>query len=224
MIYVTGDVHCPIDIKKLKAKKFPYQTTKDDFLIVCGDMGLVWYERDDEDEYWQNWFNDKPWTTLFVDGNHENHTKLDEMPVEEWHGGKVHFLKPNVIHLMRGQVYDIEGKSFFTFGGASSHDKWCRTENKSWWARELPSQEEISEANENLEKISWNVDYVISHCAPHILEHSMFIMPTDCDCLTGYFDFLLKNLEYKKWYFGHYHIDRDVGINHRAIYDDIIQI
>ena len=47
---------------------------------------------------------------------------LRELPVEDWHGGTVQRVRPSVIHLMRGQVYDIAGKRFFTMGGASSRD------------------------------------------------------------------------------------------------------
>ncbi len=223
-IYITGDTHCPIDIDKLKSKNFTYKTTKDDYLIICGDVGIVWYGRDKEDEYWQKWLQSKPWTTLFVDGNHENHAKLDAMPVEEWHGGKVHFIKPNVIHLMRGQSYDIEGKSFFTFGGAESHDKWCRTEDKSWWARELPSQSEIDEAMDNLDKISWNVDCVISHCAGFTTERAIRKYYGGRNILTNFLDMLQQNLEYQKWFFGHYHTDRNVDDKRRAIYNDIIKL
>ena len=32
-------------------------------------------------------------------------------PVEDWHGGKVQRIRPSVIHLMRGQIYDIQGKT-----------------------------------------------------------------------------------------------------------------
>ena len=39
-----------------------------------------------------------------------------------WDVGKVQRIRPSVIHLMRGQVYEIEGKTFFTMGGGSSHD------------------------------------------------------------------------------------------------------
>lgn len=44
MIYVTGDTHADIDIGKLSTSKFPQQKslTKNDYLIVCGDFGLVW--------------------------------------------------------------------------------------------------------------------------------------------------------------------------------------
>ena len=55
MIYVTGDTHCPIDIRKLSTKNFTEQRnlTKDDALILCGDFGAVW-DGGKEDLFWQN--------------------------------------------------------------------------------------------------------------------------------------------------------------------------
>ena len=47
---------------------------------------------------------------------------LSAYPITEWNGGKVHKIADNIIHLMRGQVFDIDGIRFFTMGGASSHD------------------------------------------------------------------------------------------------------
>lgn len=123
MIYITGDTHCTFDISKFKPHYFPEgQTlTKEDYVIICGDFGAVW---DDmlPDLFWRDWLDSQPWTTLFVDGNHENFELLDDYPVSSWHGGKVHFIKESVIHLMRGQIYTIDGLTFFTFGGGYSCD------------------------------------------------------------------------------------------------------
>ena len=124
MIYITGDCHA--DFSRLSTDNFPEQKemTKDDYVIICGDFGGVW-NKDTENprEKWDmEWLDSKPFTTLFVDGNHENFDRLYAYPVEEWHGGKVHKIRDSVIHLMRGQIFEIDGRSFFTFGGASSHD------------------------------------------------------------------------------------------------------
>lgn len=76
MIFVTGDIHGHIDIHKLNTKGFPAQNTlsKKDYVIICGDFGLVWgREYAKSDAYWQKWLEEKPFTTLFVDGNYENH-------------------------------------------------------------------------------------------------------------------------------------------------------
>lgn len=54
MIYVTGDTHANIDINKLSTKKFPQQKTltKKDYVIVCGDFGLVW-DASSREMWWQ---------------------------------------------------------------------------------------------------------------------------------------------------------------------------
>ena len=84
--------------------------SKDDYVIILGDFG-IW--RDSPQQRWYlNWLEEKHFTTLFIDGNHENYDILDSYPVEEWHGGKVHFIKLSIIHLMRGQVFDIDGLKF----------------------------------------------------------------------------------------------------------------
>ena len=57
--------------------------------------------------------------------------------MEVWNGGYVHKLRHNLIHLMRGEIYIIEGKTFFTFGGGYSIDKPFRKENVSWWPAEI---------------------------------------------------------------------------------------
>lgn len=92
MIYITGDIHG--DPTRFSKEAFPEQSkmTKEDYVIVCGDFGLVWDQMESRtEEYWLNWLQNKPFTTLFVDGNHENHDRLDAMPVSEWNtaGGRV---------------------------------------------------------------------------------------------------------------------------------------
>lgn len=103
---------------------------------------------------------------LFIDGNHEDFDKLDSYPVETWCGGKVHKIRNNVIHLMHGEVYCIEGDTIFVMGGGYSIDKYRRTEGVSWWSQEMPSEEECRNALKNLEEVGNNVDYIITHTAP----------------------------------------------------------
>lgn len=118
-IFITGDTHADYDWKKLMTKSFPVQKelTKDDYVIIAGDFGGV-FLLDRTDKYIQKNYNERNFTTLFVDGNHKNHDALDAYPVEEWHGGKIHKIADSVFHLMRGQVFEIGGKTFFTMGGA----------------------------------------------------------------------------------------------------------
>ena len=134
-----------------------------------------------------------------------------EQPVSEMFGGKVqiHPHAENVIHLMRGEVYEIEGKSFFTFGGAASVDKVYRTEGYSWWSAEEPSLEEIDRALNNLDRIGNKTDYIITHTLPErIIWEAPSFRYKISPCRTAQFlDTVLERVQYDKWFCGHFHID-----------------
>lgn len=227
-IFITGDTHCDYDWHKLNTTNFPEQKnlTKDDYVIITGDFGGVWGQ-DKTDKYIIKTYEKRNFTTLFVDGNHENHDALDGFPVEEWHGGKIHRISNTVIHLMRGQVYEIGGKTFFTMGGAQSTDKIYRKEGVSWWARELPSDEEYSEAISNLEKHDFKINFIVTHCAPE--DYAYYY--TDLDIsrkinkMTTFLSGLITehDISFDGWYFGHYHEDIDFD-NFHCLYQRVVEI
>jgi len=250
MVFVTGDCHA--DFSKFNMENFPDQDklTKDDYMIICGDFGGVWNKDTEskQEKWWMDWLEEKPFTTLFVDGNHENFDRLYAYPVEEWNGGKVHKIRPSVIHLMRGQVFTLAGKTFFTFGGASSHDissgildtdapdfyeirsrlyragAMYRINHFSWWKEELPSEEEMEEGRKNLEAHGNKVDFIISHCCSKQIQFQLSSGWFKDDYLTEYFEELRRKVQYDKWFFGHYHEDRLVTKNDEALYLSILQI
>jgi len=123
----------------------------------------------------------------------------------------------SIYHLARGQVFDIDGIKVFAMGGASSHDKECRKEGKSWWSQELPSNQEYEEALLNLDKCNWHVDLVISHCAPDNIQSELASW-YEHDKLTNFLETINQDLYFNKWYFGHYHTDRRVRDKYTAIY------
>ncbi len=222
-IFVTGDTHQGLDIRKLNTDNFPIQRelTKDDYLIICGDFGMIW-NNGKEEIYWRKWLNTKNFTTLWIDGNHENFDLIEQFPVSEWKGGKVQFIDKSIIHLMRGQVYTINGYKFFTMGGATSVDKQFRKEGLSWWKQEQPSYEEYNIALDNLNKNNWQVDYVITHTASNIMMKEMCYMKEDSQ-LNKFFDRLEDELDFKHWYFGHFH-DDIVFEKHTLLYNKVIEI
>ena len=228
MIYITGDTHATIDWEKINTTRFPEQRdlTKSDYLIIVGDFGGVW-DGGNQDRYVIRNYNSRNFTTLFIDGNHENHDLLDAFPVKEWNGGKVHYISDSVIHLMRGQVYTIDGIRFFTMGGAESIDKIYRKEGVSWWERELPSNEEYEEALRTLEKVDYEVDVVLTHCAPegYLCNRMPGIYDRYRNGLTSFLDFLITEcgLKFDHWYFGHYHMDLDWE-NFTVLYNKIVTL
>jgi len=230
MIYVTGDMHGQHDMHKISTRKFHEQKamTKDDYVIIAGDAGIVW-DNAGQDRYIQKHLNEKRFTTLFVDGNHENHDALDSLPVSTWNGGRVHHITDSIIHLMRGQVYEIQGIKIFTFGGATSIDKAYRKEGVSWWARELPSIEECAGGLENLEAHNWEVDYVITHdCSDMIFDklaqNNLFLNGKSKTQLSVFLQEVEEYVTFKKWFFGHYHDDIDLDDKHTLLYQKIVRI
>lgn len=224
MVYVTGDTHADLDISKLNSKSFPQQNdmSKDDYVIICGDFGLVW-DGSRREIYWQNWLADKNFTTLWIDGNHENFDILREFPLIDRFGGKVREVAPGIFHLDRGQVLTINNKKIFVMGGARSHDKMYRKEHISWWKEEMPSKDEMERAICSLESNNWTVDYVLTHCAPRSIQ-TMIADYYENDELTGFLERIRVDLNFKRWFFGHYHIDKQLNEQFVALYDNIIQI
>lgn len=220
--------------------------TRDDYVIICGDFGGIW-DGSNRDKYWLDWLEDKPFTTLFLDGNHENFRILHSLNTKTWNGGKVHIVRNHVLHLMRGYVFKIGGKLWFAMGGASSHDVWdgildpadptfeqkywslrrshgaFRIKGVSWWSEELPSAEEYQQAKHNLAEYAWNIDYIVTHCAPTEIIKS--INPAyQPDALTDFLQMIKDRAKFSRWFFGHYHEDNNISPYYRSIYRDIVKI
>jgi hypothetical protein len=252
VIFITGDCHA--DWSKFSTDSFPEQKemTRDDYVIVCGDFG-VWHP-DNTEKWWLRWLSEKNFTLLFVDGNHENFDRLysDEFEIVDFHGGKAHRICENVYHLMRGYVFELCGKKFFAFGGASSHDiqdgilepsdykstkelvndynkrtqrgEMLRINHISWWKQEMPSEDEMKFGLETLRNNGNKVDYIVSHCCPQevasLFSHG-FYKP---DKLTDYFNTVARTTEFSKWFFGHYHNNKQILDKFIMLYEQIVRV
>ena len=222
-IYVTGDTHIPLDIGKLNTKEFPEQKelNRDDYVVILGDFGLYWF-RNEEHRYWKEWLEAKPFTVLWIDGNHENHEWIGELPVSRWHGGKVHQTSENIIHLMRGECYEIGGMRFLAAGGAQSYDRWGRIPSVSWWEEELWNHREQENLFWTLDRMRADhvpFDYILSHTCPKSLLMPMFgVSPMeDPDPTAALLENVLEDLGadgFRDWYFGHWHQDKSLGRFH----------
>ena len=246
-IYLTGDIHGDID--RLSPKAFPElgALTKEDYVIVCGDFGVVWNGEEAEQDELED-LEDQPFTTLFVDGNHENFDLLKEYPTIPWHGGTVQAIRPSVLHLLRGEVYELEGLRFFTMGGASSHDvsdgildpddpcfsrryqmlrkrnALFRVNHLSWWKEELPGQGDYRRARDNLERVNWQVDCIVTHCCPTSVQDTIGRGRFQADHLTDFLEEVSQRCRFRHWFFGHYHMDGHVGERFIYLYRELLQL
>lgn len=232
-VFITGDTHCPIDIHKLNSKNYPLGNTltKSDVLIICGDGGFVWSDVK-RDKWWIEWISNKPWTTVYIDGNHENHPLLNSYPVVDFYGAKANKITDSLYHIKRGEIMTINGKTFFCIGGAFSHDVEFRTENVDWWQEELPNKEEIKNAVDNLTKYNNKVNYIITHDIPLSL-NKLFgydrrpnMNRYDTSYLVDICEFLQKvydTVKFNQWFAGHYHVDTKLE-RITILYNDIIEL
>ena len=226
-IYITGDIHGnPFG---LSSDNFPIgkALTKDDYVIIAGDFGIIWKaESDAKEKYELKWLEEKPWTTLFIDGNHENHYRLGQLPEAEMFKGKVGVVRPGIYHLKRGEIYLLGGKTFFCFGGAYSWDRWNRELGLTYWNEEVASHAEMDYGLEQMESVQYKVDYVITHTLPKCLIPILGFSkapPKKEDATTKYLDHIANSATFKKWYFGHMHVDKNMGRFH-ALYEKIEEI
>ena len=220
MIYVTGDTH---GLQRKWTEQIEPVRRAGDTVIVCGDFGVgFWGGCCPSDEAFLDRMAGQDYTVLFVDGNHENFTRLEQYPVERWQGGRVHRLRPNLIHLMRGEVYRIGGSTLFAFGGGYSLDRCLRQEGVSWWPQEMPSDEEYAACEANLEANGWQVDYVLTHDAPSRFLDFTSLAVGESNRLHLFLDKVLLKLTYEKWFFGCYHKDVALSTKSRCVFCDVI--
>ena len=215
MIYITGDTHGNVDFDYLKDYFNNRFVNENDFLIILGDAGIVWSEKENFiDDYAMLGLN-----VLFIDGNHENFELLNRFPVVTFNGAKCHKLYENVYHIMRGEIIKLNNKTFFCMGGARSIDKIYRIENISWWKEEDIGFNDIENGLANLKNVQNTVDYVLTHCAPTSIINKMFNYKQDNN--TKILEKFKEIINFKYWYFGHYHENKKYD-NFEVLYRRII--
>lgn len=264
MIFVCGDIHraydyykVPLLVRQLNEDGTIDRCLKDNepiYIICTGDFGFIWhnakgYKKKDgfgvakeDSEELQDCFNSlaegTTITFLFLDGNHENFDMLNAVKKSIKWGGYVQQVAAHVYHLMRGEIYTLDGLTFLTIGGGLSVDKKYRTEGKNWWPQEELSQDEANYAMKNFETHNLKVDYILSHTCPQPVVNRL-----EAECLPAYdtatwgqktddpttirlTPFALVG-DFKAWIFGHFHIDHQTTWHYKPYYcqiDNFIKI
>ena len=223
MVYITGDMHG--DESRLYDKEWR-KLKKDDVLIICGDFGFVW-DNSPREQSTLKYLGSRKFTVCFLDGAHENFELIRKYRQTVWKGGKVHRISGNLFHLMRGEIFEIEGNKIFAFGGGESLDKDIRMEQQHWWKAELPSPTEMARGAANLDEYAGQVDYILTHEPPSLVKSAMLLKKGQIDSvnkLNGFLDEIGKYCSYKQWYFGSQHEDRRITPHHTCVFNKILPI
>lgn len=225
MIICTADIHGSHEWDRL-LKLQPY-ITADDTIIIAGDAGLVWGRYDNITI--QRLKKEIPCKILCVDGNHENFDRIRSHPLVEIYGGEAYKITNQIYYLDRGEIFTIEDKKIFVFGGARSIDKNLRVEGETWWPQEIPTSEELAYGYAMLEQNIDSIDYVITHEWPQSLIniyrknysnmlHEDYSLPSHLDNM---YQLVRSGKKFKTWIAGHMHediaYDKFAGLYHNFL-------
>lgn len=234
-ILISGDLHGDMSLRRVQvpnvSRQFPdWETIR--YLIVVGDWGAIWNDSAAsvaQEKLLLAAYDAMPWETLVVLGNHEGYDRIERLPWTTRLGGPVRQASEKVFILQHGNIYTVEGKRFFVFGGGDSIDKGSRKPYLSWWPQEIPTTNDFYRARATLEKSGHEVDYVLTHTVP---EKVIDEMRAQGKLLFGNRKFedptvrMLDQLEpeltaAKAWYFGHFHSDFTWG-KFRCLDEDLV--
>ena len=229
-IYITGDTHRNFNriFHFAKAKDL----SSDDLIIILGDAGINFLDN------WKDRFLKEELTkclpvNLFcLHGNHEiRPQRIRSYKETIWMGGKAYIEPdyPSLIFAKDGEIYTLDGLRTLAAGGALSIDKGKRIAKheanpqvvpRTWWPDEQPSKKIKKRIKARLEKEGWRIDVILSHTCPmriwreiasesRLEGHARKIEQLMMDMSTEEFlGELEERLDYKKWFFGHFHINR----------------
>ena len=218
-VFVYGDLHG--HAQQLKAECDAAGVTIDDLVVLLGDV-CVNYFLNNRDRVGKQILSGMKPTFLCIHGNHEARPgTLPQYREMRWNGGVVYVEDefPTILFAEDGEVYELNGMKVIAIGGAYSVDKDCRlARGWRWFPDEQPSEETKRYVEEQVRK-NPNIDVILSHTCPAKYTPIECFLPgvdqSKADCSTEqWLDKLEEKIEYKAWYCGHWHIDKDIDRLH----------
>ncbi len=229
MFFITGDTHR--DFKRIKYFCQKYNTTKEDIIIILGDVGINFYGRI-KDWSVKHSLSKLPITLFCVHGNHEQRPfAINTYQEVEKFGAKAYMEKEfnNLIFAKDGEIYNFDGLQTIVIGGAYSVDKFYRLANDfPWFSNEQPSEKIKKYVEEQLEKKDWKIDLVLSHTCPFDYRPiEAFLAGGNQNIIDNstekWLQTIENKLEYSTWYCGHFHINKKYD-KFRFLFEDIIEL
>jgi predicted phosphodiesterase len=200
MILIVGDVHG--NFKALDKVIFRAQKkAKIDAIVQVGDFGILW---GNESPYRFDYQSEVPF--LFVDGNHENFSRLEK--------NKFPLRGQPVEHMTRGETRIVDSNNSLFIGGAASIDKDWRTPGMDWFPEEEITSRQIQRIVEEVLPTSGKIDCVFSHEKPESFPLRLATWKDDHPPSSGQralLQILFQEVNPKFWFFGHYH-EPDQGV------------
>ena len=221
MIFITGDKHGQIEyflhnpsLRKIK---------KGDLLIVCGDFGFLWDSSDQEYKKLK-WLSKRRFNIAFVDGCFDNMRIIEKYPISSWNGGKVRTISNNIFYLIKGEVYKTQSKKFLAFGGGfNSNISDVSDINNNWWPNKEENVIAIDSLIKNIEKENGEFDFIVSHEAPSSLTPCLENTFSNVNSINLILEEIRTHCKFKKWFFGKYHVDKQIPPKYNLVFEKIVK-
>ena len=235
--FITGDKHRHFE----RVKEFcrAMNTRRKDVLIILGDAGFNYYD-DKRDDELKKEMSEQNITLFCLHGNKENRPQnVGTYGIRSFCGGKVYYEPkyPNIYFAIDGEIYTFEGKKYMVVGGAHSVDKIrCLEEDLPYWNDEMPNDETKGKVEARLAENGNEIYGMLTHTCPvDYLPTEMFmatrqnaaikrkprkakskkLFKPDIDRSTEiWLGEIEKKFDYKIWFCGHYHIDKQIDKIH----------
>ena len=218
-LFVRGDTHSNFDFLPYFCEE--YQTDYNDILIILGDAGILYYGENNPREYYtKNFISNQPITIVCIRGNHEdrpsNRSNIHTYTISNevmsgtfmYETGYTH-----ILYTIDGYEYDFMGQKCLVVGGAYSVDKWYRLQmGWKWFPDEELTDEEMNLILSKTKNAKY--DHIFTHTCPEPWEPTdLFLSCIDQNSVSKRMEKFLwelsKNFEWRHWWFGHYHADRE---------------
>ena len=232
-IFITGDQHgSPDNILYLDSRE---KLSENDLVISLGDFGVPYWsakKKTKNDLETLEMFNKFNTNFAILQGNHSKRfERVKWFRQDEFCGGNSFYspLYPNFHFLQNGEVYTINNMTFLVIGGGYSVDKYHRLEKGWMWESEEQLNDEEKSKIRNLISANENFDFVLTHVAPLELQPTwLFLSVVDQSRVdTSEEEFLSeirKQINYRGWFFGHYHGDYIIGNREYLLYNEYLEI
>ena len=232
-IFITGDQHGDID--NISYLNFHEHLSENDLVISLGDFGTPYWsasKRNKKDIEIFELFSYIPVHYAILQGNHSKRFEHVKWFRQENFCGYNSFYTPKFpkFHfLQNGGVYNFNDMSFLAIGGGYSIDKYYRLKNNLMWEPEEKLNDEEKFNICNLISANENYDFVITHVAPLELQPTwLFLSFIDQETVeTDEEEFLSevrKKINYRGWFFGHYHGDYKISDKEYLLYNNYLEI
>ena len=186
-------------------------------MIILGDAGFNYY-LDNRDDELKDKACELPITYYLVRGNHEARPESLHDIIEEYDEnvqGVVRYQPrwPQVKYLIDGNTYTIDNLSTLVLGGAYSVDKLYRLGRGGQWFPDEQLSKEERDAIMKFVTFHNSYDLLLTHTCPLDWQPTdLFLSVIDQSTVDNSMETWLNQIKeivnWKYWWFGHYHADR----------------